>query len=426
MQPIIITKKNIDALPKTAGVYLFYQGNPSARSGRGNLVYIGKAINIRDRVKNHFNQPSYRDNLFIKKVTTISFIETDSEIDALVLEAQLIKKNLPKFNVVWRDDKNYFYIAIEKNKYRLPYVYVTHQRKDPKAHYIGPFVEGNALKKTLKYLRRAFPFYTTSRHPATKCTWCHLGLCPGPNPDVAEYKKNIKKLTLVLQGKRTRVGSSLRKEMESLSRAQKFEDAQKIRDQIMALERVFQHTHVIENQHSAVGDWQLAEQKLKKIISVDKVSKIECYDISNIQGKNAVGSMVVFVNGAPDKSQYKKFRIRMENEPNDIAMLKEVITRRLAHPEWEYPEVMLIDGGIAQLNVAIKTLRLRSGQAKKIKVISIAKGRQELFIEGKKEPIPLKNLPQEIYNLIKHLDDEAHRFAITYHRRTHSKSILKS
>ena len=133
--------------------------------------------------------------------------------------------------------------------------------------------------------------------------------------------------------------------------------------------------------------------------------------------------MIVFIDGLPDKSQYKKFRIKMKNEPNDIAMLQEVLGRRFLHPKWSYPEIMLIDGGKAQLNVAIKTKSHHRG-AKKIKIISIAKGRQELFIEGQKQPIPLKSLPQEIYNLIKHLDDEAHRFAISYHKKLRKNVLL--
>ena len=159
------------------------------------------------------------------------------------------------------------------------------------------------------------------------------------------------------------------------------------------------------------------------------ISKIECYDISNIQGKSAVGSMVVFVDGAPDKSQYKKFRIRMKNEPNDIAMLREVFQRRLAHPEWGYPQVMLIDGGKAQLNAAINsksqtTNYKQNPNSKNIKIISIAKGKQELLIE-RKPKIPLKALPQEIYNLVKHLDDEAHRFAKDYHTKVRKRAILQ-
>lgn len=429
-----IIKSDIDKLPKTAGVYLFYE--------KSELIYIGKAINIKERVKNHFFQPNYKDDLYIGRVEKIGFIETGSEIEALVLEANLIKKHLPKFNAVWKDDKNYFYVALRSAQGKptvneLPYVFITHQKKDNKTTYIGPFIEGAPLKKTLKYLRRVFPFYTSGRHPKTACTWCHLDLCPGPNPNLPEYKKNLKKLGLILQGKRKSALYALRSEMETASRANNFEKAGKIRDRMHALERILEHTHVIESENSKfkIQKWPENDKLLQKILGIkNSVSKIECFDISNIQGKNAVGSMVVFVGGGPAKSQYKKFRIRMKNEPNDIAMLKEVLTRRLNHSEWGYPEIMLIDGGIAQLNVAIKAKNehiRKSATAdfltriKSIKIISIAKGRQELFIEGQKNPIPLKDLPQEMYNLIKHLDDEAHRFAISYHRLLRKKKTME-
>ncbi|MEK7124108.1 MAG: GIY-YIG nuclease family protein, partial [Patescibacteria group bacterium] len=399
-------KKTIEKLPKTSGVYLFYGSTGSPRAKRKGIIYIGKAINIKERVKNHFARPSYRDNLFIEKVSKIDFIETNSEIEALVLEAQLIKKYRPKFNVVWKDDKNYFYVAIANNKDGIPYVFITHQihkskilNRKSKINYIGPFTEGQAIKKTLKYLRRVFPFYTSAGHSKNKCSWCHLGLCPGTAPDLAEYKKNIKKLVLILRGKRKNVLHSLKREMQLSSNTQAFEYAVRVREKIRALESIMAHAHVIDATYKIDGrlfykytnSWEKTEKILRKILEIDKpVSKIECYDISNIQGKFAVGSMAVFVNGIPDKSRYKKFSIRianasnanirmhpnaqkkiyelLEEKPNDIAMLKQVLTRRLAHPEWGYPEIMLIDGGIAQLNVAIK---VKSQNAKvKIKVIS--------------------------------------------------------
>ncbi|MGA2418432.1 MAG: UvrB/UvrC motif-containing protein [Candidatus Staskawiczbacteria bacterium] len=380
----IIPKSEINELPKTSGVYIFVQSTPVAkrrkiykssnfaksrearynfskiteepRSGgdfysfKNELIYIGKAIDIRDRVKNHFQQPSYRDDLFIEKVNKIGFFETNSEIEALILEANLIKKYQPKYNVVWRDDKNYFYVAITKDE--RPVIYVAHQKNEA-ADYIGPFVEGTALKKTLRFLRRVFPYYTTKKHPKNKCTYCHLGLCPGPNPDLKEYKKNIKKLILILQGKRNAVLKSLKKEMKQFSKENKFEQAAKIRDRIYNLQQVMAHTRVLENRNLTTPD---TGETLAKIIGLEKpISRIECYDISNIQGKQATGSMVVFVDGEQDKSQYKKFKIKTENTPNDIAMIKEVLQRRFAHEEWQYPEVILIDGGIAQLNVAINT-----------------------------------------------------------------------
>jgi excinuclease ABC subunit C len=411
---IFIPKEKINELPKTSGVYCFREKNET--------IYIGKAINIQSRVKNHFQQPSYRDDLYIDKVDKIGYLETNSEIEALVLEANLIKKYQPKYNVVWRDDKNYFYVAITKTE--RPVIYVTHQ-KNEKADYIGPFVEGTALKKTLRFLRRVFPYYGAKNHPKTKCTYCHLGLCPGPNPDLKEYKKNIKKLILILQGKRSAVLNALRKEMKLLSKENKFEEAGKIRDKIFNLQQVMAHTNVIEPNKKNIGNgWPKTQQILKGLLNLEKVSKIECYDVSNMQGKSATGSMVAFIDGKPDKNFYRKFKIRMENKPNDIAMLKETLERRFSHLEWKYPEIILIDGGIAQLNVAI-FVKNQQVETKSIKVISIAKKNKDLYIEGRKEFIPLKSLPREIFNLILQLDDEAHRFAITYHKKLRKKLLLQ-
>lgn len=409
----IISKNKISILPKTAGVYSFYS--------REKLFYIGKALNIRDRVKNHFSQPSYRDNLFINKVDKIGFFGTNSEIEALILEANLIKKYQPKYNAMWRDDKNYFYVALryaqgKLNKEKLPYIFITHQKNDSETMYIGPFIEGTALKKVLRFLRRVFPYYTAKKHPKTKCTYCHLDLCPGPNPDLNEYKKNIKKLILILQGKRKLVLNSLGREMKQLSKENKFEEAGKTRNIIYNLQQVMSHTHVINAENpTTIPSLKI----LQKILGLEKISRIECYDVSNIQGKQATGSMVVFTNGLSDKSQYRKFRIKIEGEPNDIAMLKEVLQRRFLHKEWKYPDVILIDGGKAQLNAAIKTRKTKS-----IKIMAIAKGNNELYIEGRKNPVLLKTLPREIFNLILQLRDEAHRFAIAYHKKLRKKNLL--
>jgi len=461
----IILKDKSNDLPKVAGVYSFYSYSKiNPKPSTLNPIYIGKAINIQNRVKNHFSQPSYRDDLFIDKVDKIGYLETDSEIEALILEANLIKKYQPKFNVVWRDDKNYFYVVIAQNENKIPYIFITHQPSQPviaseakqsqlqgllrrlrpprndDSEYIGPFVEGIALKKTLRFLRRPFPYYTTKKHPKNKCTWCHLGLCPGPelfeNPPspkasegLREYRRNIKKLILILKGKRVAVLNSLKKEMGELSKDNKFEEAAKIRDRISNLQQVMSHTSIIgqqELQRLTLQDLETSDvaRILKKIVGTKKdIHRIECYDISNIQGKSATGSMVVFINGKPDKSQYKKFRIKTGDKPNDIAMLKETLERRFAHPEWKYPEAMLIDGGIAQLNIAIR-VKNKDLRFKNIRVISIAKRDKDLYIEGRKGFVPLKSLPQEIYNLILQLDDEAHRFAIAYHKKLRKESLL--
>jgi len=423
-----VKDRSFDELPKTSGVYCFAEKVSEARRP---LIYIGKAINIRNRVKNHFQQPSYRDNLFMDKAGKIGFLETGSEIEALILEANLIKKYQPKFNVVWRDDKNYFYVAVAQNEDRIPYIFITHQpntkHPTPNTQFVGPFVEGTALKKTLKFLSRVFPYYTTTKHPKIKCTYCHLGLCPGPEPDLVKYKKNIKKLILILKGKRNAALNSLKKEMNKLSGENKFEEAAKIRDRIYNLQQVMSHTHVISDSEKMATNLTAVKNTtismLQGLLGLKKIHKIECYDVSNIQGKFATASMVVFTDGVADKSQYKKFKIRMKNEPDDIAMLNETIERRLAHKEWPLPDVMLIDGGKAQLNVAIK-IKNQIAKTKNIKVASIAKRNKELFIEGRNKPILLKTLPQGIYNLILQLDDEAHRFAIAYHKKLRKNSLL--
>jgi excinuclease ABC subunit C len=436
-----IKEKNWESLPKTSGVYFFYN--------KKELLYIGKAINIKNRVKNHFLQPSYRDKFFIEKINKIGFMKTYSEIEALILEANLIKKHQPKFNVVWRDDKNYFFVAIVQNKEKIPYVFITHQPTETKnAQYIGPFVEGASLKKTIRFLRKVFPYYTNKTHSKLKCTWCHLDLCPGPDPDLKNYKNNIKKLVLVLKGKSRAVLKSLKREMQTLSKASRFEEAGKARDKIYALQNIMSHTSVI-NRESNYSDLsenftavKFSDKKLKQppatffpspggseilagILGIKSISRIECYDISNIQGNFATGSIAVFINGNPDKSKYRKFKIKIDGKPNDIAMLKEVLQRRFAHKEWEYPQVILIDGGKAQLNIAIKTKNQRP-KTKDIKAISIAKRNKELFVEGRKKPILLKTLPREVYNLILHLDDEAHRFAIAFHKKIRKKNLLKN
>ncbi len=430
----LIKNKNFGELPKTSGVYSFY--------GKNELLYIGKAINIQNRVKNHFNQPSYRDDLFIDKVDKIGFFETGSEIEALVFEANLIKKYQPKFNVVWRDDKNYFYVAISQNEQKIPYIFITHQKNYEKTKYVGPFVEGTALKKTLRFLRRAFPYYTVKKHPKTKCTYCHLSLCPGPDPDKNLYKKNINNLVAILEGKKQKVLRDLKKDMKKYSQNRDFENAAKARDQILSLEKIISHAHIFEANKTQQA-WPKTEGFLQTIMGVNKkISRIEGYDISNIQGNQAVASMVVFIDGTADKNQYRKFKIKTIEGPNDTAMIKEALSRRITHNEWPMPDLIFIDGGKGQLNAALAIIHphtkrgdgagkkinrseSRSGVGvKEIPVCALAKKNNELFIKGNKDPVLLKTLPREIFNLILQIRDESHRFAITYHKKLRKKHLL--
>ena len=324
-----LPKDKISQLPKTSGIYTFLARRRLSKDGkkRGKFLYIGKAANIRERVKNHFQsafakasarQAAFRNNLFIPQTSQVGYIKTSSEIEALILEAKLIKKYQPKYNIAWRDDKNYFYIGITKEPF--PRIFITHQKKS-KINYLGPFINGRKLKQTLKDLRKIYPFRTCKTLPKKPCLWYYLSQCPAP--------------------------------------------------------------------------------------CLFKSRRIEAYDVSNLQGKDATGSMVTFINGKPDKNFYRKFKIKFSNKPNDIAMLKQVLSRRFNHPEWGLPDLILIDGGKAQLNAALSIT--------KIPAMALAKRRNELYMKNLEKPILLKTLPREVFNLILQLRDEAHRFARKYH-----------
>lgn len=407
-----LKKGKIIKLPKAIGLYAFSDGKK--------ILYIGKAVNIKERIKQH------KELLGLAK--QLGYIETDSEIKALILEANLIKKYQPKYNIVWRDDKNYFYVGITKEDF--PRIFWTHQIKlKPKTYnlkpkYIGPFIEGTALKRTLTYLRKVFPYYTTKKHPRGGCLWCSLKLCPGPNPVKSEYQKNIKNLISVLEGSNKNVLNNLKREINRFSALQEYEKAAKIRDKITALEKVISHARVFESEIETPKNWEKTHKILQKILKTEKeISRIEAYDVSNIQGKEATGSMVTFIKGLPDKNFYRRFRIKIQGKPNDVAMIKEVLSRRFKHTEWLYPDLILIDGGKPQLNI-VKQQCVRPGLAQ-IKGVALAKKENKLFIERRKKPILLKSLPREIFNLILQLRDEAHRFAIAYHRKLRTKSLLK-
>jgi len=456
-----ILKEKISRLPKATGIYLF-------KDKKGLVLYIGKAANLKERIKNHFQRLAFRDNLFIGQVAKIGYLANGSEIEALILEANLIKKYRPKYNVMWKDDKNYFYVAITREQF--PQIFLTHQIKLKthlrpelrsrenakfKTNFVGPFVDGHALKQTLKILRKAFPFRTCRHLPKKPCLWYQLNRCPAPcltNKNLAkeiptlekklekETKVNTRNVAKILKGEKSKVLAKLKGEMKKLARKKEFEKAGKIRDQIQALERILAHSHIFEPSAEPPENWIKTQNILKKLLGSQRdISKIEAYDVSNIQGQLATGAMAVFTDGRPNKSFYRKFKIKYANsarsakasrnanahtrigKPDDVAMLKEILARRFSHKEWLYPELILIDGGKAQLNAAkliTKNYRLKT------KVAALAKRQNELFIEGRAKPILLKNLPREIFNLILQLRDEAHRFALTYHKKLRRIDLL--
>ncbi len=424
--------KDVERLPNATGIYAFFATlKPSrAKAGKNVFLYIGKAISIKSRVKNHIGQPTFKDNIFVPKTEKIGFIATGSEIEALILEANLIKKYQPKYNTAWRDGKSHNYVFITREKF--PRVFIAHQLQTTNYKLltsIGPFIDGGAIKQTLRVLRRIFPYRTCKTLPKKACLYKDLNLCPAPcqlkvQSAKLKVRKNIKNLVAILNGKKNYVIKNLQKEMRKASQEQDFEKAKTLRDQIFTLENVFSHSHVLKGVKLPASSTSREFHSFHSLQSFlklkNKIKQIEGYDISNIQGKEATGSMVVFENGKPNKNKYRKFKIKITGKPNDTAMLKEIISRRLKHKEWALPQVMLIDGGKAQLNAVLQC----KVQSAKFKVIALAKKNNELFIEGKEKPMLLKNLPQETANLILQIRDEAHKFAISYHKKLRSKTFL--
>lgn len=434
-----LKKREIAKIPKKPGIYCF-------KNGGRKFLYIGKAINLRERVKNHFQRPTTPwERLTLLRQgfggqEKIGYIKTDSEIEALILEANLIKKYQPKYNVIWRDDKNYFFVGVTKEDF--PTVFITHQPKSKilNTKFIGPFVEGRALKQTLGVLRKIFPFRTCKPYSGKPCLFYQLGRCPGPcllgsksakeipgfeQKIKKDSKRNIKNLTKILEGKKSEVEENLKREMKKMSKIEDFEKAAKIRDQINSFKKVLSRSRILETIAIPENNWVKTAKEIKGILNKkESISRIEAYDISNIQGKEATGAMVTFINGRPDKNLYRKFKIKSIAKPNDLAMLREILERRIKHSEWGFPDLILIDGGIGQLKTAL-LVKNQNKNIKKIKMISLAKKHNELFIEGKKKPILLKNVPREIFNLILQLRDEAHRFAISYHKKLRAKALLE-
>ncbi|GBD34215.1 UvrABC system protein C [bacterium HR34] len=428
-----VKKSEIKNLPQVPGVYIF-------KDKKGQILYIGKAANLRKRVKDHFQTKSFRDSLFADKVEKISFIETDSEVEAFILESKLIKKYLPKFNVMLKDSSNYFYVGYTKDDF--PTILITHQPDKIKNNckkITGPFVEGKSLKKVLHFLRKIFPYRMCPLNRKTPCSWYYIDQCEyckikdkSSKTKESEIKKackkNVKTIFKILEGGYKSVINQLRKQMKKAVESQNFEKAIELRDALIALEKIMENAQVIkldDIKKEGNKDYQKIEKYLQELFQTKKpVKRIEGYDISNIQGKMATGSMVCFVNGLPSKKDYRIFKIKTLQTPNDFGMIKEVLERRFKHQEWGLPDLIIIDGGKGQLGVGIEVLK-KYNLENKILISAIAKRKNELFVPHKKTSILLKDMPDEVRRMILHIRDESHRFSRKLHFKIREKNIIK-
>ena len=440
----MILQPKTGAIPKEPGIYLFKKA--------AHILYVGKAANLRKRLTSYWRKNAgAKVASLLREATKVEWQTTDSEIDALLLEAERIKKHQPQFNVVMRDDKNYFYVGISNDEF--PRLFITHQphqtrSKKPELRikekriihnskfiihrYLGPYTSGSALKITLKLLRRLFPYCTCKNPHKRPCLNAQIGRCLGFCCDKNQkqevrsknqglYKKNIKNIIAVLSGKKRRLLSTLKKEMQRSAKDQEFEIAARLRNQIAGLENVFRHASIkkqeVRSKDIGRTRWKKVERTIQALFhTAMPISRVEGYDISNISGTEATGSMVVFVDGMPAKSEYRKFRIRSVRGANDVAMHREVLRRRLARTDWPKPDLILIDGGKPQLNTVKQEVRSKN-QGKPTLLAALAKREEELYIEGRKMPVRLDSLPPDTKLFFQHVRDESHRFAKKYHHK---------
>lgn len=409
-----LTEK-IKFLPLSSGVYFM-------KDADGKIIYVGKAVSLRKRVQSYFRgrKTNSKTDLLVADIRDIDYVNTASEAEALILEAGLIKQHQPRYNVELRDDKSYPYIEVTGEEF--PRIAVVRPRqKNPKSKYYGPYVEVTLVREALNIIRKIFHYRTCDPFPKKECLDFHIGLCEAPciaNISRKDYLKNIRNVCLILEGKKDELITGLKREMETLSKAKEFEKAAKVRDQIRAIGALYSGT-------KDINYYKEAEQ-LQRALNLPKLpERLECFDISNIMGNQPVGSMVSFLNGKPDKSNYRKFKIREVTGIDDFKMIAEIVRRRYSRLKKEgaaYPDLIVIDGGKGQLSAACEQLALLNVD---IPIISLAKREEEIFLPNKRLPIILAKDSLGL-KLLQRVRDEAHRFAVTFHRLLRSKDIRKN
>lgn len=418
-------------------MYLFKDAN-------GNILYIGKAKNLKKRVSSYFSNKALDSKTIalVKNIKSIDHIRVGSEIEAFLLEATLIKKHLPFYNIKLADDKTYPYVKIDTGT--NPSVTITRKReaethnKKNTSYYFGPYADVTALKTVLKLLRRIFPYQSVVNHPKRKCLYYHLGMCPCV-PAVPEnrevYLRNLKKIHTFLDGKKDEVIKTLLKEQAVEVKCEEFEKAAEIQRKIDRITLITSSTYepfrYIEKPDFYFERIEKELTSLQTILKdyypkLGQLARIECYDISNLQGTNATGSMVVFTQGEASSKDYRRFKIKTKSTPDDFFMMREVLVRRLKRDEWPLPDLMVIDGGKGQVGAALKAM---AKVQMRLPVIGLAKKEETIVVPQKTAnsvefvEVKLDNSTPGI-NLLRRIRDEAHRFAVTYHKLLRKKSMM--
>ena len=391
-------------IPNKPGVYFFLRGK--------DILYIGKATSLRDRTKSYFSKDliSTRGSLILDmvfKAANLKWTVAESVLEALILEANLIKKHQPYYNTREKDDKSFNYVCITKEK--LPKIALVRGHSLERSKFkkvFGPYTSGASLREALKIIRKIFPFLDEKSKNYVEF-YRQINLAPDLN-DRKLYLQNIRNISLFFSGKKRQIFKDLKKEMKRYAKTREFERAGEIKRQIFALQHINDVALIKNSPHPSP---LLGKERGESM-------RIEAYDIAHMAGKNMVGVMTVVENGEVNKGEYKKFRIRTQSNTNDTGALKEVLERRLAHTEWIYPSLIVVDGGTAQLNVA-KSVLAKIGS--NIGLVSVLKNEHHKpkNILGDKE----YSLKYEREILL--ANSEAHRFAIAYHKKMRNKNFLK-
>jgi excinuclease ABC subunit C len=430
----------LKTLPNQPGVYFH-------KSKSGAIIYVGKAANLRNRVRQYFHDSRLADaktDALVAEIVDTDWMVVESEIDALFLESEMIKRYKPRFNVLLRDDKSQLYVRLNMRD-PYPYLGFTRQPMDDDAEYFGPYYNGWAVRKALRYLRRAFPYSTHVTMPKRVCLQYHIGLCPGVEEQKItsrDYKAILRKLILYLKGERKQVIKQLEQEMAQLAADQQYEAAAKIRNQIRNLKELQRQILFSDKEFLDISKDQ-ALSGLQQLLNLKGVPRrIEGYDISHMQGTNNVASMVVATNGVSDKSEYRKFKLLVPGN-DDFAHMHEVISRRFSgkHLDWPKPDLLLIDGGKGQLGAALKALQEKGvnipaiGLAKRLEEIVVHKSTANIgSVAGhvtESDDFYVIQLAHEshVVKLLQRIRDESHRFAVSYHtvlkRQRQTASLLE-
>jgi excinuclease ABC subunit C len=449
-------ENKLKTLPRSSGVYFH-------KSVTGEIIYVGKAAVLKNRVRQYFQSQRDMDiktRALVAEINDTDWVETESEIDALFLESEMVKRYMPRYNILLRDDKSQMFVRIDM-KSEWPHVEFTRNPADDGADYYGPYYNGFAVKKALRYLRKIFPYYTKPPKPGERPSLdAHIGLDPRPGTPSDEYKATLRKLVRYMEGGRKALARELERDMHTAAKLHDFEMAAAYRNKLRDLSELQRRIMFGDKEFLDISK-DRALSDLRDLLELKKIpARIEGYDISHMSGTNVVASMVVFTNGVSDRASYRKFKAKIQQN-DDYYNMYETLLRRLSEKNikaWGTPDLLLIDGGKGQLDAALKAVEERGLT---IPTISIAKREEEVIVSKSRSniatgtlaglienPIPgvavtsendyyivnlhagqvnagshsknLRGAPvhsayNDVTKLFQRIRDESHRFAVSYH-----------